>query len=74
MINPALQKNRLDGEHTDETSVRPLRLDDFIGQAGVKDNLRVFIHAAKNRGDAMDHVLLFGPPRPGQNHLGANHC
>jgi Holliday junction DNA helicase RuvB len=65
--NPALQKHRLEGE--EESSTRPLRLDDFIGQAGVKDNLRVFIHAAKSRGDAMDHVLLFGPPGLGKTTL-----
>lgn len=67
MSNPALKREKLDGE--DETSVRPLRLEDFIGQTGVKDNLRVFIHAAKSRGDSMDHVLLFGPPGLGKTTL-----
>lgn len=52
-----------------EKSLRPLKLDDFIGQQGVRDNLRVFIESASSRGDAMDHVLLFGPPGLGKTTL-----
>ncbi len=42
--------------------MRPTGFDEFVGQPAVKANLKVFVDAAKNRGDAMDHVLLFGPP------------
>ena len=51
------------------SSLRPLLLEDFIGQEKVKDNINVFIKAAKNRQDAMDHVLLFGPPGLGKTTL-----
>lgn len=43
-------------------SLRPTSLDDFVGQRQVCENLKVFIEAAKKRGEALDHVLLFGPP------------
>jgi Holliday junction DNA helicase RuvB len=52
-----------------ETSLRPLALDEFVGQHQLRDNLRVFIHAAKARGEALDHVLLAGPPGLGKTTL-----
>jgi Holliday junction DNA helicase RuvB len=52
-----------------DASVRPQRLADFIGQQRVKDNLHIAIEAAKSRGEALDHVLLFGPPGLGKTTL-----
>ncbi|MBI1180019.1 MAG: Holliday junction branch migration DNA helicase RuvB [Alphaproteobacteria bacterium] len=52
-----------------EASIRPLRFDDFIGQRQVVDNLSVFIQAARTRGEALDHVLLAGPPGLGKTTL-----
>lgn len=52
-----------------ELSLRPKRLDDYIGQPGVKDNLSVFIEAAKQRGEPLDHVLFYGPPGLGKTTL-----
>jgi Holliday junction DNA helicase RuvB len=52
-----------------DASVRPQRLADFIGQQRVKDNLHIAIEAAKTRGEALDHVLLFGPPGLGKTTL-----
>ncbi|HEV3218340.1 MAG TPA: Holliday junction branch migration DNA helicase RuvB [Candidatus Acidoferrales bacterium] len=52
-----------------ESSVRPRRLSDFIGQSRVKENLSIFIEAARTRGEALDHVLLFGPPGLGKTTL-----
>ena len=52
-----------------EASMRPERLSDFVGQAKVRENLEVFVKAAKNRGDALDHVLLIGPPGLGKTTL-----
>ena len=54
------------GEERQEVTLRPQRLDDFIGQSGVKDNLKVFIEAAKMRGEPLDHVLFYGPPGLGK--------
>ena len=49
-----------------ENSLRPTLLADYIGQEKAKNNLKVFIEAAKNRGEALDHVLLYGPPGLGK--------
>lgn len=58
-------------EQTDDIdySLRPKTLNDYIGQEKVKENLSVFIEAAKRRGDALDHVLLYGPPGLGKTTL-----
>jgi Holliday junction DNA helicase RuvB len=52
-----------------ENSLRPLSLDDYVGQEKVKRNLKVYIAAAKERGDALDHVLFYGPPGLGKTTL-----
>ena len=57
------------GEDDRELSLRPRTLDDFVGQETVKDNLRVFIRAALERGEVLDHVLLYGPPGLGKTTL-----
>lgn len=49
-----------------QTSLRPQRLDDYIGQTAFKNNLKVYIEAAKGRGESLDHVLLYGPPGLGK--------
>ena len=57
------------GEEEINTSIRPQSLSNFVGQKQACDNLRVFITAAKDRGDALDHVLLAGPPGLGKTTL-----
>lgn len=52
-----------------DTSLRPQRLEDFVGQAQARKNLKVFIEAAKTRQEAMDHVLFYGPPGLGKTTL-----
>ena len=52
-----------------EDTLRPQLLDDYIGQKKAKDNLKVFIDAAKQRNDSLDHVLLYGPPGLGKTTL-----
>jgi Holliday junction DNA helicase RuvB len=52
-----------------ESSLRPRRLDDFVGQQQARENLSVFIEAARTRGEALDHVLFFGPPGLGKTTL-----
>ena len=52
-----------------EGSLRPQTLDDYIGQSKIKENLKVYITAAKQRGDALDHVLFYGPPGLGKTTL-----
>lgn len=52
-----------------ESSLRPKILDDYIGQDKVKENLKIYIEAARGRGEALDHVLLYGPPGLGKTTL-----
>lgn len=52
-----------------EYSLRPKRLNEYIGQKKVKDKLKIFIEAARNRKEALDHVLLYGPPGLGKTTL-----
>ena len=52
-----------------EVGLRPRRLDDFTGQSKLKENLKIAIQAAKMRQEAMDHVLLYGPPGLGKTTL-----
>ncbi len=49
-------------EDTGENSLRPQSLDDFVGQRGLRENLKVFIEAARGRAEALDHLLFYGPP------------
>ena len=52
-----------------EVNLRPRTLEEYVGQEEVKSNLRVFVEAAKNRGEALDHVLFSGPPGLGKTTL-----
>src|SRR5438309_7218920 len=61
----------LDDEAQFEAGLRPRRLEDFTGQSKLKENLAIAIEAARRRGEAMDHVLLYGPPGLGKTTLAA---
>ena len=52
-----------------EVSLRPRSLDEYVGQEKAKENLKIFIEAAKMRGEALDHILLYGPPGLGKTTL-----
>jgi Holliday junction DNA helicase RuvB len=67
-LAPRLISSEKRGEDAD-TSLRPQTLDEFIGQAAARANLKVFIEAAKGRGEALDHVLFVGPPGLGKTTL-----
>jgi len=56
-------------EDDNEISLRPKTLEEYVGQEKIKDNLKVYIEAAKIRGEALDHVLLYGPPGLGKTTL-----
>lgn len=58
-----------ESEQALETSLRPKKLEEYIGQEKVKENLHIFLQAAKARGDALEHVLLYGPPGLGKTTL-----
>ncbi|MBI3399127.1 MAG: Holliday junction branch migration DNA helicase RuvB, partial [Deltaproteobacteria bacterium] len=59
----------LEDEKVFDATLRPKFLKDYIGQAATKENLKVFIDAAKGRSEALDHVLFYGPPGLGKTTL-----
>jgi Holliday junction DNA helicase RuvB len=61
--------NETDFDINNELSLRPQKISEYIGQDKVKERLNIFITAAKNRGEALDHVLLYGPPGLGKTTL-----
>ncbi|HRD38612.1 MAG TPA: Holliday junction branch migration DNA helicase RuvB, partial [Bacteroidia bacterium] len=63
------EENLTPSERELEKALRPIEFDDFSGQESVVDNLRVFVEAAKQRGESLDHVLLHGPPGLGKTTL-----
>ena len=63
IINPELENT---GEERLENSLRPKTLDEYIGQDKVKENMKIYIEAAKKRGDPLDHCLFYGPPGLGK--------
>ena len=56
-------------EDPQDRAIRPLYLKDYVGQQDVKDQMNIFIHAARNRSEALDHTLVFGPPGLGKTTL-----
>ncbi len=58
-----------DDERLIERSIRPRQLDDYIGQESMREQMGIFINAARSRGDALDHTLIFGPPGLGKTTL-----
>ena len=66
IINPEIQDN---AEENLEKTLRPQLLNEYIGQTKIKESMEIFIGAAKKRKEALDHVLLYGPPGLGKQHL-----
>ena len=64
-----IRKQRIDTDKDFERALRPEQFDDFSGQEKIIDNLRVFVQAAKKRGESLDHTLLYGPPGLGNTTL-----
>lgn len=69
IIAPEVTQNETGQNEASEHALRPTSLDEFVGQKGVRENLSVFIQAARSRAEAMDHTLFYGPPGLGKTTL-----
>jgi Holliday junction DNA helicase RuvB len=69
MMEERIVAARAQDEDAAELSLRPRRLDEYIGQTKVKENLRILLAAAQQRNEALDHILLYGPPGLGKTSL-----
>ena len=69
MDDRLLSNNEKDSDLTFDISLRPSRLQEFVGQMEIKENLSIFITAAQKRGEVLDHMLFFGPPGLGKTTL-----
>ena len=67
--NRIMTSSAISDDNDSEGSLRPKTLDDYIGQEKVKENLKIYIEAAKLRNENLDHVLLYGPPGLGKTTL-----
>ena len=74
-----LNENRLvsgsnqEDDHSLDNNLRPRTLDSYVGQDSIKSNLGIAITAAKQRGEPLDHILLYGPPGLGENYTGKHY-
>ena len=66
LLIPNLQN---ESEEVAEVSLRPKALNEYIGQTKVKENMKIYIEAAKKRNEPLDHILLYGPPGLGKTTL-----
>jgi len=66
-----VSSSKIEADDQIENILRPRTFDEYVGQSGVKENLKVYISAAKKRNEALDHVLLYGPPGLGKTTLAA---
>lgn len=64
-----IKKYSLEDDQVIDNTIRPETIEEYIGQSGVKENIKVFVEAAKIRNEALDHVLLYGPPGLGKTTL-----
>ena len=71
LINPNLTN---DSEEMQENALRPQKLSEYIGQNKAKENMKVYIESAKKRKEALDHVLLYGPPGLRKNYTCKYYC
>ena len=69
MTKRMIETNIIEEDVKIEGSLRPQNLNDYIGQSKIKENLKIYIEAARQRGDALDHVLFYGPPGLGKTTL-----
>ena len=70
MEEDRLMDSQIDGEEVQfDNKLRPSQLREYVGQEKIKENLKIFISAAKMRNESLDHVLIFGPPGLGKTHL-----
>ncbi len=67
--NDRLVSPEVNRGETEEMNLRPRTLEEYVGQEKVKENLRIYLEAAKRRGEPMDHILLYGPPGLGKTTL-----
>ena len=67
--NNDIEKINVEVDHSLEQKIRPKKLVDYIGQSKIKQQLEIFVKAARGRGDSLDHLMLFGPPGLGKTTL-----
>ena len=69
MVKRMIETNLQEEDVKMEGTLRPQKLNDYIGQSKIKDSLKIYIEAARQRNDSLDHVLFYGPPEIGRAHV-----
>ena len=73
-MHTLLNDSDIEELESNQYSLRPQTLDEFIGQEQIKEQLRIHIEAAKSRNQALAHILFVGAARPGEDHIGSDCC
>ena len=69
IVSPSSIGERASGEDVIDRAIRPKKLSDYVGQPAVREQMEIFVRAAQQRSEALDHVLIFGPPGLGKTTL-----